>query len=146
MDPGGVRDRVVVTLGLKVEVIPKVRDLDDPVGIQHPLAIDDGPEGDDIADLQSGRVADRPVDDQVALGEHREHGVRLDGEGAQTQHAGYAAAGLGGVGGITGQNGEQDGKDQYNGDDDVDNAVGLFFHFRARGLVGCFHVVSSVPK
>ena len=69
--------------------------------------------------LQRGRILDGPVDDQVALGKERQHGIRLDGKRPETEETGHAATTFGDESGETEENAEGKNKNQ----DPVDQVI-----------------------
>ena len=92
VDGKGVGDAVVFALGLEDQVVTAVINIVDGMGVEDPLAVDNGPVGDDVPHPELGGVLNGLVDNKVAGLQDGVHGVRLHGEHFHAQDIGHAVA------------------------------------------------------
>ena len=105
---------VVITLGGEDQITAAVINLFDSMGVQYPLAVDDGPVGNDIARSEFTGILNTGIKDQIAGQQCGVHGFGLDREHPNAQNTGHAVAGGRNVGHI-GANGRQsNGQHQNN--------------------------------
>ena len=125
-----VGDGVSVTLRFKDAIGAAVIDTCNSMRIEHMFAIDDGPVSHDVTHLERGGILNSGIDDQVAGLQSGIHGVRLNGEGTDTQNAGHTAAGRGNEGNIGANSRQNDRNDKDHVDYDIQNLFDIVF-FRA---------------
>ena len=125
-----VFNAVVITFCLEDKISAAVIDLRDSVRVETALAVDHGPVGDNITDLQRRGVLHGHIENHIAGLKLRVHGVCLDRQHPQPEQARYAVSACGDIACVGTERRNDDRKHQNDIDDRVGNlsALALFWH------------------
>ena len=129
MDGQGVSRGVVITFGGEDQVAAAVVNFVDSMGIEHALAVDDGPISDDVTLAQLAGILDTGIEDQVAGQQCGVHRLGLDGEHPDTKDAGHAVAGGRNIGHVGTDSRQSDSQHQDDVHDRVQDAFSSAFLF-----------------